>query len=454
MIKKLELEGIIINTNQGEKKIHFIMGILLGDNLGLNVTLGFSKSFSSNYFCRFCLMQKSETKQSCSEKEELLRNRINYRQSFEKEVLHETGISGICGFNEIPSFHCTENFSVDVMHDLYEGICHQIICESLLYYIKVMNYFDMNEINIRLKTFKYNDHDKGNEKLSVTFKELENRKLRMSARQMMAFCQYFSVLFGDLIHYGDQVWVFLTKFFELLEDLLCYEVSTSLIKEVSSKIEYINKTFQVLFKKQLTPKFHILTHYPTILKQCGPVRHLWSFMYEGKHKEFKIYSHVITSRKCVAKTFSKKQQLSFANFLLRNDLNEDATFLKPINDLEIIKKVSNELKVPSNNISLHAEAKIWGHIYNDKKVISKFTNDFYLYKISMIIKSSDKILFCCSKLNTIFSSHYMAHEFVNITDQYEIINIVDIVGPPVDKIESPKGGTFYKLKEFYKNIYN
>lgn len=54
-LKKIETEGIEIRTENGSKEVYFIMGLLLGDNLGLNITLGFSKSFSSHYFCRFCL---------------------------------------------------------------------------------------------------------------------------------------------------------------------------------------------------------------------------------------------------------------------------------------------------------------------------------------------------------------------------------------------------------------
>ncbi|KAI8115914.1 hypothetical protein FF38_00467 [Lucilia cuprina] len=36
------------------------MGLILGDNLGLNVTLNFAKSFSANHLCRFCLIKKEK----------------------------------------------------------------------------------------------------------------------------------------------------------------------------------------------------------------------------------------------------------------------------------------------------------------------------------------------------------------------------------------------------------
>ncbi|KAE9521515.1 hypothetical protein AGLY_018114 [Aphis glycines] len=39
----------------------FQLGLIVGDNLGLNHTLGFSKSFSATHFCRFCQNDKKET---------------------------------------------------------------------------------------------------------------------------------------------------------------------------------------------------------------------------------------------------------------------------------------------------------------------------------------------------------------------------------------------------------
>lgn len=89
---------------------------------------------------------------------------------------------------------------------------------------------------------------------------------------------------------------FLLIFFELVDDLLCYEISDSLILSVKIKIELLNRTYQNLFKTNLIPKFHNLVHYPMIMQKSGPLRNLWNFKYEAKHKEFKIYSHIITSR--------------------------------------------------------------------------------------------------------------------------------------------------------------
>jgi len=59
-INILEKEGMTVTTQDGEFHVHFILGLILGDNLGLITMLDFSKSFSANYYCRFCKASKSE----------------------------------------------------------------------------------------------------------------------------------------------------------------------------------------------------------------------------------------------------------------------------------------------------------------------------------------------------------------------------------------------------------
>ena len=54
----LETNGIIISTSPEEHKIKFRLVSLIGDNLGVHNVLGFARSFSLNFSCRFCLIKK------------------------------------------------------------------------------------------------------------------------------------------------------------------------------------------------------------------------------------------------------------------------------------------------------------------------------------------------------------------------------------------------------------
>lgn len=101
-------------------KVYFTVVALLGDNLGVNSLLGFSESVVSEYFCRICRALKCVTSCAMSEDQSLLRTSENYAQDL---IEFPRGVKEGTIFNEIPYFHCTINYTCDIMHDLFEDVC-------------------------------------------------------------------------------------------------------------------------------------------------------------------------------------------------------------------------------------------------------------------------------------------------------------------------------------------
>jgi hypothetical protein len=66
-LKEIESAGILINIENNPKCVKFVLGLVIGDNLALNSIMGFSSSFSHNYYCRFCKVDKSVLQYSCTE---------------------------------------------------------------------------------------------------------------------------------------------------------------------------------------------------------------------------------------------------------------------------------------------------------------------------------------------------------------------------------------------------
>lgn len=97
-VKELEENGITIKINNNEMKIYFVLGLITGDNLGLNSILGFTKSFSSKFYCRHCLCNEDESSRLTQEIQEKLRTEINYTENINMNETPEkrlklTGIS-------------------------------------------------------------------------------------------------------------------------------------------------------------------------------------------------------------------------------------------------------------------------------------------------------------------------------------------------------------------------
>lgn len=140
-LKYLEETGISINTGDENLQVHFIVGLITGDNLGLNSILNFNKSFSSNFFCRFCKTNKTVTYSQATEDRSLLRNIEYYISDLKQDSPDLTGIKSECLLNKISSFHVVNNYYADIMHDIFEGVCHYNFCHAILYFTQEMKYF-------------------------------------------------------------------------------------------------------------------------------------------------------------------------------------------------------------------------------------------------------------------------------------------------------------------------
>jgi len=219
-LNDIEVNGISICTPEGNKQVHFILGLFIGDNLALNSISEFSKSFSANYFCRFCTAHKSLTHKLCEENDSLLRNNVNYSEDVNKNNFKETSIYSESILNNITSFHVVKNFSLDIMHDLFEGICHYNMCHIIHYYTELVKIFSLEELNFRKQNFNYGCIEIGNISPPIKTIHLKKFHLKMSAREMMTFVHYFSLIVGDLIPEDDAVWLFYLNFLEIVDTLL------------------------------------------------------------------------------------------------------------------------------------------------------------------------------------------------------------------------------------------
>lgn len=203
-LKYLETEGIEIQTSSGKKiHVYFTLLLILGDNLGLNSILGFHESFQSNYFCRFCKTHRTEAKYQVVENEDL-RNIENYNDDCSSLSF---GIKEACIWHELSNFHVTNNLSCDLMHDFLEGVLRYNMAEIINYLIK-MKYFSLEQLNERIKYFKFLDIDTGNPIPSIISEHLKKKYLIMSASEMLALVIYFGILIGDLVPSSEPVWDF------------------------------------------------------------------------------------------------------------------------------------------------------------------------------------------------------------------------------------------------------
>ncbi|XP_066590791.1 uncharacterized protein [Prorops nasuta] len=319
-LNSLATNGVLIETNGNTLHILFQLTLIVGDNLGLNSILGFTKSFNSNYFCRFCTETKVNSTKSCKVNSSLLRNKIKYEIDIRKNDISQTGIKERCVFNDVNNFHVTENYCADIMHDLFEGVCSYDIGLILHHIIFIQKLFTLNTANFRIKHFDY-----GNEKNKpplLTEINLKACHIKMSAAEMKCFILNVSLLFGDLIPQNSHFW----KLYILLRQIVCIAlqstISESDITLIDKLITQHHILYVKLFKETLKPKHHNMLHYAHIMKTVGPLVHIWSMRFEAKHSLLKVASHTSCNRQNLPLTIATKHQLYMCKLLFNLESKE------------------------------------------------------------------------------------------------------------------------------------
>lgn len=251
VIYDMEINGIEIVVNNEARNVKFILALVLGDNLALNTILNFTKSFTSNKYCRICTVSKEECEKLCYELPHTLRDVENYERDVLVRNVSLTGIHEYSNFNNIPSYHVTDNYCVDIMHDMLEGICNYDLSKALLYFIKQKKFFDLSSLNQRIQNFNYGSIEVAYKPNEIKINDIKRQKFKLSARQMMTFCYIFPLLIGDMIPEGDPVWYFLINMLELLDCLLCFEINENLLNDIRTKIQIHNQMYISLFNKKI-----------------------------------------------------------------------------------------------------------------------------------------------------------------------------------------------------------
>jgi hypothetical protein len=263
----LETHGIFITSNNKVHHIYFSLGLIIGDNLGLHSILGFTKSFVANYPCRFCKTEKIVCHTQILQVDINLRNITNYTDDLIKNDVSLTGIKEPCVWNKIDSFPVTDNYSVDVMHDMLEGVCNYDTGLMLKRMIFDLKYFSLNVLYNRIELFDYGPIDIRNRPTLVFSETLKVKAiLKMSASEMLCFVKNLGLMIGDLVPRNSEIWTVYIIADKILNIILskCITFEDSFILE--NLITEHHETYLKIFRnKNLKPKHHHMVHYPLIL---------------------------------------------------------------------------------------------------------------------------------------------------------------------------------------------
>lgn len=200
-IKVLEESGIQINH---ELNLKGTVTVLSGDNLGLNSVTGLVESFRATYFCRICKLPRQMCQTKCKESLSEIRTLSDYVEAL-KIIENSTsvdfsatkGIKRECALNRLKYFHTMNNVTVDIMHDINEGVIPFVLKLLFEYYIKE-KIISENDLIRKIQYYDYGLLNRSNVPSKI---DLHKHNLGQNASQNM--CLFHHIGFILFEHIND-----------------------------------------------------------------------------------------------------------------------------------------------------------------------------------------------------------------------------------------------------------
>lgn len=305
----LETTGIEIKTGQHLK------GVLINissDNLGANGIFGFVESFSATYYCRMCELNSTECKAVVEEISEKMRRTSTYQihvdslgdiGSKNPDYKLSKGVKKFCVFNRLQNFHIFENSNVDVMHDINEGVIRFFI-KFLFEHIRSSKISTFDKLIAMCRDYNYGWCSK---KYKPSLIKVDRPNLNQNAMQTHCLMIHLPFLLITLKPKLRPLW----RAMECLLQILQILYSTSIRQCDVDRLRILLRehlSFLVDNGAVLTPKHHMTTHYPNLIKKIGPLIHSWMMRFESKHKMFTDLVHLTYNYQNLPFTLAKRHQ--------------------------------------------------------------------------------------------------------------------------------------------------
>lgn len=327
----LETYGINVEIFGKSKTIKGSLVAVIGDNLGSHQIGGFTENFSkTEYLCRYCFYSRNNLKNKDVVITDL-RNPENYDlavKNLEQDVNLGAfrGVKGKSILNRLKYFHvCNPGLPPCLAHDIFEGVAKKDFNIIVLTFVQqgIVTY---NYLNSKYRYIA----KKLKVKLSFPNLSCHQNNLPGTAYENMYFIIYFPFVMYDRIFDREcDVWNMFLILLEICRFVLAPKISLKQVDYLSFSIkEYFIIRSIVFPNSNLIPKHHYLMHYPSLIKQFGPLIDVWTMHFEQKHQYFKSIVQKSKNWKNITKTLAERHQM-LQGLLFNNRFSAEIKCDKP-----------------------------------------------------------------------------------------------------------------------------
>lgn len=437
-MKILETKGISINIEDDScirKKIN-LKGTLVQtsfDNLGGNIIFGIKPNFNSNYCCRICICDKKTLKQKTVELKDKIRTKQHYREQItkitqsqgEKLKLETFGITNYTILNDLNFYHTIDNRSQDIMHDIHEGAM-PFVLRSLFQYLIQHKIITEVELEQKISSFNYGLIERKNVPSKLC---LRKKNLNQNASQMNCLMKHVPFIFINLLQEKDnskrlivhKAWV-LIEYILKINQIVCSSVIRE--KDLTDLENYTSdflSKIKRIFKTELFPKLHFMTHYSSTMRIMGPVKFLQMMRGDAKHQPFTQYAKRCRNYVNICKTLADRHQEVLAAKWAKNNTYCDNVVIskKKCKVVDIKNKLACKIQTHFK-ILLDFFENIDQVMIIDFLVINsfRFSNELFIihldemHQIEAVLKCNNLFVFLCTKFTT--------EKFYKFSNSFEI----------------------------------
>ena len=309
-IQTLEQDGVFIESIG--KAVKGTVLCVVADNLAAHGLAGFTKCFRAQYVCRFCTATKDQFQaHDVGSGEFSVRTKASHDVDVDA-ALHGVSQSGVqegCVLTQgLQYFHTVTGFPPDILHDLLEGI---VPVELALCIGKMMHnkYFTLEYLNRKILSFPYKHTDKVDRPQPIPKTFTVKKTVGGNGHENATLLRLLPLMIGSKVPEEDGAWCVLMDLKEIVELMVCPVFTDESIQYLQMKIQDHRHMLQEVFPDfTLRPKHHYTEHYADLIRCYGPLVHLWTMRFEGKHRFFKRVVHDTQNFKNVLKTLANRHQ--------------------------------------------------------------------------------------------------------------------------------------------------
>lgn len=287
------------------------------------------------------------------------------------------GIVRYCVLNDMKYFHILDNFNVDIMHDLAEGVIPFLI-QNLLHYCVENRFYTEVELRNYALFHNYGVLNSRNIPSAICF---DRRNLGQNASQQKCLMLNLPYILHEFKNDSrlTKIWPCVTSLLEILRIVYDANIAESdLIQLEVSISNHLKSMIEHFAGKSLLLKHNFILHYPNVIRAVGPVVHMSTMRYQMQHKNFTKFGRRSNNYVNVSKSLAVNFQKSKLSGTPYKDVISNAK----------LNNIQNEFLGKHTDISLDSLNS------DDKISVTKYLriNNNY-YRQGLIIKDNNSA-FC------------------------------------------------------------